>query len=76
MNSSKIMSAYYKTQGRFQNIDIAKGIAICLMVYGHTNSYGMSFIYLFHMPLFFILSGFLTKMDSGEESRLRSAWGG
>ena len=52
-----------KNKGRAVHIDIAKGIAICLMVYGHVNSYGSSYIYLFHMPLFFILSGYLTKLD-------------
>lgn len=41
-------------------INFAKGIAICLMVIGHANvtPYLGRFIYLFHMPLFFILSGY------------------
>ena len=63
-------------QGRLQHIDIAKGIAICLMVYGHTNSYGMSFIYSFHMPLFFILSGYLTKLNVPDGQTFKFAWGG
>lgn len=37
-------------------LDIMKGIGIILVVYGHTYS-NSSFLYLFHMPLFFILSG-------------------
>ncbi len=62
-------------QGRLKHIDIAKGIAICLMVYGHTNSYGMSFIYSFHMPLFFVLSGYLTKLNVPDGQALKFAVG-
>ncbi len=51
-----------KVINRQKHIDIANGIAICLMVYGHVNSNGASYIYLFHMPLFFILSGYLPKL--------------
>ena len=41
-------------------ISICKGIAIILMVIGHTESPGllMNFIYLFHMPIFFITAGY------------------
>lgn len=39
-------------------IDIVKGIGILLVVFGHTNKGPVrDFIYLFHMPLFFYLSG-------------------
>lgn len=41
-------------------LDIAKGIAILLMVIGHTSvpNAASNFIYAFHMPLFFIASGY------------------
>lgn len=44
-------------------IDIAKGLAIILMVIGHTipNNHFMTLIFSFHMPLFIILSGFVYK---------------
>ena len=45
-------------------VDYAKFFGIFLMIFGHIlhpNSYLYSFIYLFHMPLFFIISGFLYK---------------
>lgn len=44
-------------------IDIAKGIAIILMVVGHTSipNVASNFIYAFHMPLFFIASGFVSN---------------
>lgn len=46
-------------------IDIAKGLAITLMIIGHTVQYGAysrNFIFSFHMPLFFILTGFTIKI--------------
>lgn len=46
---------------RIEWVDIAKGIAIILMVIGHeipTGQMGYRFIFSFHMPLFLILSGF------------------
>ena len=47
---------YYKK--RDKSIDIAKGIGIILVVYGHMNCPIKNEIYLFHMPLFFFLSGY------------------
>ena len=54
------------TQNRDNAIDIAKGIGILLVIVGHTgglpaDTYIHHFIYSFHMPLFFILGGFLFK---------------
>lgn len=44
------------------SISIAKGIGICLMVVGHAKMpYIVDFIYMFHMPLFFVLSGYCFK---------------
>lgn len=47
-------------------VDIAKSIGIFLVVLGHTeiNPDLKTFIYSFHMPLFFIISGFLLKTES------------
>ena len=44
---------------RLNAIDIAKGIGILLVVIGHVppSIYAVRFIYDFHMPLFFFLSG-------------------
>lgn len=44
-------------------MDIAKGITIVLMVLGHTSipDMGSRFIWSFHMPLFFIASGWMTN---------------
>lgn len=45
---------------RNEAIDIAKAIGIILMVVGHTHcpNYLRQLIYLFHMPLFFLFSGY------------------
>lgn len=45
---------------RNTTISICKGIAIILMVMGHAEGPGllMNFIYLFHMPIFFITAGY------------------
>lgn len=48
-------------------IDCAKGIGIILVVLGHTYSiptWLQSWIYAFHMPLFFILSGYTIRVSS------------
>lgn len=45
-------------------IDIAKAVAIIAMIVGHITEYGGSFrnlIYSFHMPLFFILTGYTMR---------------
>ena len=46
-----------------KTVSMARGVAIVLMVLGHTcfNEYGGKFIYMFHMPLFFFLSGYCFK---------------
>lgn len=48
---------------RLDWVDVAKGIAILLMVIGHEvqNQHIHAFIFSFHMPLFFILSGFTSR---------------
>ena len=57
---------------RFKYIDYCKGIGILLVILGHT--YGIpqgmyNIIYSFHMPLFFIIFGFLFD---GEKYRTTS----
>lgn len=48
-------------------IDIMKGLLIILMVAGHAQVPIHRFIYLFHMPAFFLISGWLYKnTDNGD----------
>src|ERR1700712_1476004 len=61
-------SAHLKTRDRL--LDIAKGIAIILVVAGHTLQSGENFdekpmfrvIYSFHMPLFVFISGCVASL--------------
>lgn len=52
-------------KSRLKWLDISKGIAIILMVIGHTSipDAFSRFIFAFHMPLFFIASGWTTKWN-------------
>ena len=75
MNCSKNVGIV--TENRIEFLDIAKGIAILLVVMGHLVQYNMTgtsattvfdFIYSFHMPLFFMLSGYVAALRSESTS--------
>ena len=55
---------------RIAYVDFVKGIAIMLMVLCHSGLHGSfsQWVYSFHMPLFFIVSGFLVK-DSSKQTK-------
>lgn len=60
--------------GRFRinEIDIAKGIGIILVIIGHclpNNSLLRLMIYSFHMPLFFVLSGMVLDEEKIKEGK-------
>lgn len=62
---------------RDQTIDIAKGVGISLVVLGHCLPYdGMAYhyIYLFHMPLFFLLAGMFARPCTVGECLRRRSW--
>ena len=44
---------------RLEYLDIAKGIGILLVVWAHAKGPFQSHIYQFHMPFFFLISGYL-----------------
>ena len=44
---------------RNKEIDIMRGTAIILMVIGHSGFIYKDYIYLFHMAVFFMISGYL-----------------
>ncbi len=54
-------------------IDIAKGIGIILVIIGHAGAPTKitKFIYGFHMPLFFLISGYLFDMEKWEKAGLK-----
>jgi acyltransferase len=45
------------------NVDFVRGVGIIAVVVGHFASPVGNFIYSWHMPLFFIISGYLTNLD-------------
>lgn len=58
-------------KGRVSWIDCAKGIATVLMILGHTwfTESLKAFFYTFHMPLFFILSGYTFRFEKNINTR-------
>jgi fucose 4-O-acetylase-like acetyltransferase len=68
-NGNAITSSAGNTSGkppaseRIQSIDIAKGILILLVVIGHSGAPFSRYIFWFHMPAFFVLSGFLFRKN-------------
>ncbi|MFO1148260.1 MAG: acyltransferase family protein [Alsobacter sp.] len=70
---------------RFEILDIAKGLCIILVVYGHIargminpDTPWLQFvdvlIYTFHMPVFFLISGFLAARPVPSEKTLLKLW--
>lgn len=56
-NLTLIMKEKYSKK-RDEQLDILKGIGIILVVFAHVCSgYASTLVFLFHMPLFFFLSG-------------------
>lgn len=42
--------------------DLLKGIGILLMMWCHLTQTHSQFVYSFHMPLFFLISGYYAKV--------------
>ncbi len=63
------------TQKRITYIDMAKGIGILLVVFGHSGFPSPAlnqWISSFHMPLFFLLSGMLLSLTGAHEKPLHT----
>ena len=59
-------------------VDYAKFFGIFLVIFGHilsVNCHLSLYIYLFHMPLFFIIAGYLYKQKSQKENFSKILWG-
>lgn len=67
---------------RDKSIDIAKGIGIILVVYAHvinrlelqSLSTVVNIIYSFHMPLFFVISGYCIGLKDYSSQRMPRLW--
>jgi len=62
-NREKLSGVIYTSDlnNRQKWVDIAKGLGIIAVAAGHSGSNAASYLYWFHMPLFFIISGYLFK---------------
>lgn len=57
---------------RINYIDYTKGIAILFVIFGHVycgNNVATNWIYSFHIPLFFIVSGFLLNFSKSKDTK-------
>ena len=54
-------------------IDVAKGITILLVVYGHLQNPINELIYSFHMPAFFFMSGIFAKEMSLKDTIIKKS---
>lgn len=65
-------------ENRLVWIDWAKTLAITLVVFGHIpmekGDFIQNYIVAFHMPLFFFISGFLTKKEYFNKVTLKKYW--
>lgn len=61
---------------RIEELDILKALGIICMVSGHSGAPFTKFIYLFHMAIFFIASGFFYKDENSQNilSVFKSFW--
>lgn len=53
------MSITTEKKGQLEFINIAKGIGILMVVWAHAKGPFTDYMYQFHMPLFFLISGYL-----------------
>lgn len=65
--------------GRITYIDSLKGLLILLVIIGHSNvnlviPKAVNAIYTFHMPLFFILSGYFLRVNESAKSHLKKSF--
>jgi fucose 4-O-acetylase-like acetyltransferase len=65
------MPEKFKIKERDVSIDALKGFAILAVIFGHIASPLTNFIFSWHMPLFFFVSGFFIKTQDGVKIFLR-----
>lgn len=68
------MAAVTSCSKRLDWIDWMKALGIYMIVLGHFYSVGQKFIYVFHVPLFFMISGFLSKKEDDRHVFWKKLW--
>ena len=65
-------------KARLNWIDWAKAFAITFVVFGHIpeekSSFFLNYVTTFHMPLFFFISGLLTKKENPSKDTFKKYW--
>lgn len=59
---------------RFTWIDWMKTIGMYFIVLGHFFTYGYKYIYVFSVPVFFVISGFLSKKEANYRLFWKKMW--
>lgn len=72
INMIKVMNT--KLQKRIVWVDWMKVIGIYIIIAGHLMPPGYKFVYMFSVPLFFIISGFLTKREESNVIFWKKLW--
>lgn len=68
------MSLQIHTNKHFFWIDWMKTIGITLIVFGHFGSRHSNYAYVFSVPLFFLISGFLSKREENHTVFWKKIW--
>lgn len=55
-------------------LDWMKAIGMALIVYGHFFSFFDIYVYVFSVPLFFLISGFLSKVETDNKLFFKKLW--
>lgn len=63
-----------KSKERDISLDFVRGMGMILVVLGHSLAVYTDFIYLFHVPVFFIVSGALFKSTGNVRADLLKKW--
>lgn len=61
-------------RNRFVWIDWMKVIGITLVVFGHFHTSWAKYVYVFHVPLFFLVSGMLSKVETDNKVFWKKIW--
>lgn len=64
------------TRKRIEWVDVVKGMAVPLIILGHTaqSQEIIAYVYSFHMPLFFLLSGYTSRRATDWKTYGKHVW--
>lgn len=68
------METRVQNQDRSNWIDWMKVLGMLLIIIGHLTPPGYKYVYVFSVPLFFIISGYLTKIEEVSSVFWNKTW--